>query len=155
MQALCGLPELDNTAVCVQKHPAGFVGVNDTALHDAGRTMGGGIASSGFYCTLHEDRLPYPFAGDGIESVNKHSACSFLWGCEVWPLVLLAENQPGGGWADSAGAGCSSSALSCRNAFFNSAVSVSSCCTGSRVVICSAAFSIFGICCLFSSSVAA
>lgn len=73
-RVLCRLPEFYNAPVCVQLHAAGFVGVKAAAFHHAGHTVGNSIAMGGADGLPHQGRLPYRFAGDGIQGVKKHGS---------------------------------------------------------------------------------
>lgn len=73
-RVLCSLPEFYNAPVCVQLHAAGFVGVKAAAFHHAGHTVGNSIATGGADGLPHQGRLPYRFAGDGIQGVKKHGS---------------------------------------------------------------------------------
>lgn len=88
-QALGGLPELDNTAVCVQQHPAGFIGGKAAAFQHTGRVMGGGIGPGGADGLPHQGRLAYGSPCKGEQRVDVHGADSFLllvklfWQCQI------------------------------------------------------------------------
>lgn len=77
-QALGGLPELDNTAVCVQQHPAGFIGGKAAAFQHTGRVMGGGIGPGNADGLPHQGRLTYGGPCKGEQRVDVHGADSFL-----------------------------------------------------------------------------
>jgi hypothetical protein len=54
---LCGLPEFDHAAVCVQQHPAGFIGIKAAALYHTGHPADSGIGSGGAHGLLKQGRL--------------------------------------------------------------------------------------------------
>ena len=56
-RVLCRLPEFDHAAVCVQQHPAGFIGIKAAALYHAGHPAGSGIGSGGAHGLLKQGRL--------------------------------------------------------------------------------------------------
>ena len=75
---LCNLPEFDNTAVCVQQHPAGFIGGKATTFQHTGRVMGGGIGTGGADGLPLQRRLAYGRPCKGEQRVDEHDSDSFL-----------------------------------------------------------------------------